>query len=153
MRKLLTSLLVLSVITAAGFAAQPTSAASDNTAFRSINAADYQWAPFAEGSPLSVVPLWGDRNRSGEYAILLKLPAGFKAPVHSHSLEYHALSVQGNWIHTDAAGQPAQPLAQGSYVYQPAKINRSDACAGPQDCILFIHQRGRFDFTPAKPAS
>lgn len=124
-------------------------AADDGPAMRSADAAGYAWQPFAENSPLSFTPLWGERARGGEYAMLLKLPAGFKAGVHSHSADYHAISVQGRWVHTDPAGRPAQPLSQGSYVFQPGGVEHDDACVGPQDCILFVHQHGSYDALPA----
>ena len=34
------------------------------------------------------------------------------------------------------------------YVMQPAKGLHNDACAGPEECILFIRMTGPFDFIP-----
>ena len=46
-----------------------------------IPADQMQWQEMGPGSPLKMVILWGDRSK-GEYAMLLKMPAGFVAPVH-----------------------------------------------------------------------
>jgi hypothetical protein len=34
---------------------------------------------------------------------------------------------------------------------QPGLQNHNDVCKGPDACILFIHQRAKGDFIPAKP--
>lgn len=50
-----------------------------------MRAADQMdWKEVAAGSPLKAVLLWGTRS-SGDYAMLLKIPAGFAVPVHAHS--------------------------------------------------------------------
>ena len=45
----------------------------------------------ASGSPVKRTILWGDRNK-GEYAQLLRIPAGFVAPIHAHSGDYHGVA-------------------------------------------------------------
>jgi hypothetical protein len=104
------------------------------------------WEPFF-GGPLQMAKLWGDRDQ-GAYGMLLKMPAGFEAGSHAHTSDYHAINVQGTWLHT-MDGQTKE-LPVGSYVMQPGKQFHNDACKGPDDCILFIQQDAKGDFIPAE---
>lgn len=107
-----------------------------------------QWQEMGPGSPIKIAILWGDRN-SGEYAMLLKMPAGFVAPIHAHTGDYHGMNVTGTWRHSFDGGED-RTLPPGSYVFQPGMGMHGDACAGPEDCILFIHQYVKGDFIPKK---
>lgn len=113
-----------------------------------IPAGEIVFEPFAPAPQLQVAKLWGDRAQ-GEYGMLLKFPAGFEAGLHSHTGDYHGINLQGTWVHTLADGQTKE-LPPGSYVMQPGMQNHNDVCKGPSDCIIFIHQRAKGDFIPAK---
>ena len=116
-----------------------------------IPAPDIKLEPYAAGVPLQVAKLWGDRAKGGDYGMLLKLPAGFEAGMHAHTLDYYAVSVQGTWVHTvEGDTTPPKELPVGSYVFQPGKQMHNDICKSKVDCILFIHQHGKGDFIPAK---
>ena len=110
-----------------------------------------KWEPAAPGSPLMVAPLWGgDRSKSTDHGFLLKIPGGFEAGGHSHTAAYHAVAIQGAWIHTNDATNKGRDYPVGSYVYQPGKQVHNDICKGPGECIVFLHQHGPNDFVPAK---
>ena len=109
-----------------------------------------KWQPAAPGSPLQIGILWGDRAKGPEYAMLLKLPAGSEAGWHSHTAAYHAVAVQGTWVHTSSKGGKPIELPPGGYVMQPGKEVHNDSCKGTADCIIFIHQHAPGDFIPAK---
>jgi hypothetical protein len=115
---------------------------------------DLAWEAYAPGAAPSVAPLWGDRAKSGDYGILLRLPPGYVAGMHSHSADSEAVLIQGTWVHT-VDGDPSsnRDLTPGAYVFQPGKQNHDDACKGKVDCIVFVHQRGKGDFLPARLAS
>jgi hypothetical protein len=71
--------------------------------------------------------------------------------MHAHTGDYHAVSLQGTWVHTvEGETTPAKELPPGSYVFQPGKQMHDDACKGKQECIVFIHQHAKGDFVPAK---
>lgn len=118
-----------------------------------IPAGELHWEAYAPGVPLQIAALWGDRAKGGDYAMLLKLPAGFDSGMHAHTLDYRAIGVQGTWVHTQEGETSAPELGPGSFVMQPGKQFYSDACKGKQDCIVFIHQHGKSDYIPAKPSA
>src|SRR5262249_51635430 len=107
-----------------------------------------KWEDLIPGAPLKMARLWGDRSK-GEYAMLLKLPAGFEAGIHAHTADYYGITTQGTWVHTNEDGTP-RDLPPGSYVFQPGKVMHNDSCKGTADCILFIHQHAKGDFIPGK---
>jgi quercetin dioxygenase-like cupin family protein len=137
------SLLVgLSLLAAAGLGYVAANAKSGT-----MTAADQlEWRERRPGSPVKMVILWGNPNM-GEYATLLKFPAGFVAPIHAHTGDYHGMSLSGTWRHSFEGGEE-RDLPPGSYVFQPGLEMHGDACVGSQDCVLFIHQYVKDDFIP-----
>jgi len=92
--------------------------------------------------------LWGD-PKGNDYAVLLRLPPGFTPGPHGHTAAYHGVSIQGTWTHV-FGDDDIRSLPPASYVMQPGGAEHNDAYAGPEDCILFIHQHGAQDFIPPK---
>ena len=105
-----------------------------------------EWTELSPGSPVKMTPLWGDRS-AGEYAMLIKIPAGFVAPIHAHTGDYYGMNLTGTWRHSFDGGEQ-KDMPPGSYVFQPGMGWHGDACIGPEDCILFIHQHVKGDFIP-----
>jgi hypothetical protein len=135
-------LLGLFLTTAAGFGY----AADSPKTGTMVPADQMEWRELNPGSPVKMTLLWGDRS-TGEYAMLLKLPAGFVAPIHAHTGDYYGMNVKGTWRHSFDGGEE-KDLPQGSYVFQPGMGWHGDSCIGPDDCILFIHQHVKGDFIP-----
>jgi hypothetical protein len=112
-------------------------------------AADIKWETLMGG--LQIAKLWGDRDKGPEYGALLKFPGGADSGMHAHTGDYHAVSLQGTWVHTiEGETAPAKELPPGSYVFQPGKQMHGDLCKGKVDCVIFVHQHAKGDFIPAK---
>ena len=92
--------------------------------------------------------LWGDWNK-GPYGMIVRIEAGHVAPLHSHTADYHGVSIQGNWIHTSPDGTE-HVVTPGSYAFQAGGKNHGDRCRGPEDCFILINMQGPRDFIPAK---
>jgi Domain of unknown function (DUF4437) len=110
-------------------------------------AGELEWVDHTPGSPVKRAMLWGSRESGNDYGMLLKLPAGFVAPIHAHAGDYHGLNLTGTWRHSFDGGAQ-KDLPSGSYVFQPGMGMHGDACVGPEDCILFIHQHSKGSFIP-----
>jgi quercetin dioxygenase-like cupin family protein len=122
-------------------------ACADDAKIGTMTASDQmEWRELAPGSPVKMVILWGDRNK-GEYAMLIKIPAGFVAPIHAHTGDYHGVNLTGTWRHSFDGGEQ-KDMSPGSYVFQPGMGMHGDACLGSEDCVLFIHQYVKGDFIP-----
>lgn len=107
---------------------------------RSVN--DLVWEKGGPG--LHFALLWGDWTKD-EYGMIVRIKAGHAAPTHSHTSNYHGVTIQGNWVHTFGENDDRK-LAPGGYAFQTAKENHGDRCEGPQDCLILIHQHGARDF-------
>jgi len=107
-------------------------------------AADLKWV-HNPGSPEGVMMavLWGDPEKGGHGAIH-KFPAGFKAPLHTHSADLHAVVISGTIIHGDSAGKETR-LGPGSYIFSPHTDKHSTACDAASECQMFVSANGKFD--------
>ncbi len=92
--------------------------------------------------------VWGDATRSahGEF---VRFPAGFVSPVHHHSHAYHGVIIEGVLSNPMGRDETAKPLPAGSYYYVPAGAIHTTRCVSDQDCLIYLHQDGPFDFVPA----
>ena len=100
---------------------------------------------WVKGGPgLHFALLWGDWTK-GNYGMVVKIEAGHAAPKHSHTSDYHGVTIQGKWVHT-FGDNDHRTLTPGSYAFQSGKEDHGDRCEGPQDCLILIHQHGARDF-------
>lgn len=113
---------------------------------------DIQWAPVDPNNAAGpqIAPLWGDPTR-GPYGALLRVPAGFESPMHTHSHDERVVVIAGASVHwgegEDAAN--ARIMTAGDYMLMPAGVRHVSAATDDAECIEFITQDGRFDFALA----
>lgn len=117
-------------------------------------AADMKWADM-EGAPgVKIADLWGDHTK-GAYGSLIKFPAGWSAPLHTHTHDMSIVVISGTFIHTPE-GKPEVRLGPGSAMKQPGGgYKHSTACDKASECVFFAESKGAFDLHPveeAKPA-
>lgn len=118
-----------------------TSAAiAENHLSKSIN--DLAWENGGPGLDFALV--WGDWTKN-DYGMIVRIKAGSAAPEHSHTSDYHGVTIQGKWVHTFGKDDH-RTMPPGSYAFQSGKEDHGDRCAGPQDCLILIHQHGPRDF-------
>ena len=104
-----------------------------------IPAEKIPWAEEAPGQPQRLGRLWGERSE-GPAGTLLRVPAGFVAPVHTHTADYRAVVIRGTWRHwyTEDKTDDAPPLEAGSYWTQRANQWHADACISDTPCIILL---------------
>ena len=103
---------------------------------------DLEKLNWVERGPVRVVPLWGDD--SGESAFLLRNKPGYAGAMHTHSEDYHGVTLQGTWL-KKMDDDSVKEIPTGTHVLQVKSELHIDDCAGPEDCILFIHFEGPRD--------
>lgn len=149
MTKKLALMFGVSLITAIGLGFSLGNAGGHVTGGIMTNADSHDWQPMGD-SGLAQAVLWGD-PATGAFGRLIRLPAGFEAPTHWHTGDYHVVLVAGIWRHSFRDGDTdSQDLNVGSYVFQPAGGYHGDLCVGPDDCILFQIQDVAADFNPVE---
>jgi quercetin dioxygenase-like cupin family protein len=107
-------------------------------------AEDLKWTD-APGAPPGVkqATLWGDSTK-GAFGAMQKFPAGFSAPMHTHSSELHMVVVSGTVIH-GPEGAPEKRLGPGSYLLLTPTYKHTTACDKASECVSFIEGKGKFD--------
>jgi hypothetical protein len=118
---------------------------------------DLKWTPIdpnAGAAGPQISPINGDPMKGAHYT-LMKLPAGFVAPMHSHSNEYWSVQVQGTMTHWEETGTEAaaKKIGPGGWWSVPGKIKHQDHCLPGADCILAVVQKKKFDFKAAVAAA
>ena len=97
------------------------------------------------GAPgVKFADLWGS-HVSGAFGALLKLPAGFAVPLHTHTYEIKAVVLSGTYIQVPE-GKPEFRIGPGSYFLQPGgNYRHTTACDKASECVLFVESKGAFD--------
>ena len=102
-------------------------------------AADLTWADLdPKGAPgVKVATLWGDVAK-GPFGAFFELPAGFAAPLHTHTNEMKLVIVSGTYIQAPQ-GKNAVRLGPGSYLLQPGgNYQHTTSCDPAAPCIFFV---------------
>lgn len=156
------SVLTLSMVVAlpVGALAQGTGTTSAKTAPKPAEsrlvvmpASDMKWTDLDPvGAPgVKVADLWGN-HATGAFGGLFKLPAGFAAPLHTHTHDMKVVIVSGTYIQAPE-GKPEFRLGPGSYFMQPGGSYRhTTTCDKASDCVFLVESKGPFDLKPVGAA-
>lgn len=109
-------------------------------------AADLKWSDLdPAGAPgVKVAALWGDHTK-GAFGAFFKLPAGFTAPLHTHTHDMNVVFVSGTYIQ-GPEGKPEFRLGPGSYLMQPGgNYRHTTSCDKASECLFFVESKGAFD--------
>jgi anti-sigma factor ChrR (cupin superfamily) len=118
-----------------------------------ISASELKWTDLdPNGAPgVKVADLWGDHTK-GPFGAMFKLPAGFAAPLHTHTHEMKLVMVSGTYLQAPE-GKAEFALGPGSYLLQPGgNYRHTTRCDKASDCVFFVTSNGAFDLLPAGPA-
>ena len=111
-----------------------------------LPAADMKWEDLdPKGAPgVKIVDLWGNHAK-GAYGAILKLPAGFTVPLHTHTHAMKVVFLSGTYLQTPE-GKSEVRLGPGSYMLQPGGGYRHvTSCDKASECVFFLESSGPFD--------
>jgi hypothetical protein len=109
-------------------------------------AGDLKWTDLEPtGAPgVKIADLWGDHTK-GAFGAFLKLPAGFAAPLHTHTHDMKVVFLSGTYIQ-GPEGQPEFRLGPGSYLAQPGgNYRHTTSCDKASECVFYFESDGAFD--------
>jgi hypothetical protein len=112
-------------------------------------ATDLKWTDLdPNGAPgVKIADLWGDHTK-GAFGAYLKLPAGFAAPLHTHTHDMKVVFLSGTYVQAPE-GKPEVRLGPGSYMMQPGgNYRHTTSCDKASDCLFFVESNGAFDLKP-----
>jgi anti-sigma factor ChrR (cupin superfamily) len=116
-------------------------------------AADLKWVDLdPKGAPgVKIADLWGDHTK-GAFGAFFKFPAGFAAPLHTHTNAVRIVVVSGTFLQTPE-GKAEVKLGPGSYLYQPGDgYKHTTGCDKAAECLFFAESTGKFDLIPVETA-
>jgi hypothetical protein len=114
---------------------------------------DLKWTDLdPKGAPgVKVADLWGDHTK-GAFGAVFKLPAGFVAPLHTHTNAMKVVFISGTYIQAPE-GKPEVRLGPGSYMMQPGgNYRHTTSCDKASECVFFVEGTGKFDLKPVETA-
>jgi quercetin dioxygenase-like cupin family protein len=115
-------------------------------------AADLKWTPLDPSAPgVMIADLFGDHAK-GAFGAFIKFPAGFAAPLHTHTHSVRIVVVSGTFVQTPE-GKAEVRLGPGSYLWQPGgSYKHVTACDKASECLFFAESTGKFDILPVQGA-
>ena len=140
---------VLAQSTGGARANKPQAAASRPPIF--MPSAGLKWTDLdPKGAPgVKVADLWGDHAK-GAFGAFFKLPAGFVAPLHTHTYDMKVVFLSGTYIQAPE-GKAEVRLGPGSYMMQPGgNYRHTTSCDKTSECVFFVESSGKFDLRPVE---
>ena len=104
------------------------------------------WEPLkGEGIPpgVQIAMLRGDLAAGGG-ELLVRLPAHYTFPNHSHTSDEHYVWIQGDFTYIAEDGT-ATPLSRHAYISLPGNVPHALKC-GKTPCIFYVRYAGPFDY-------
>jgi hypothetical protein len=149
-----------SLVLASAVQAQETGSATAKKATKAaarqpvvVPASDLKWTDLdPAGAPgVKVADLWGDHTK-GAFGAFFKLPAGFAAPLHTHTHDMKVVFVSGMYIQ-GPEGKREFRLGPGSYLMQPGgNYRHTTSCDRAAECVFFVESNGAFDLKLVEPS-
>lgn len=113
-----------------------------------LSATGLQWFDLdpVNAPGVQLATLWGD-PAGGAFGAFMRLPAGFDAPLHTHTHPMKVVFVSGTYIQ-EPEGAPVVRLGPGSFMMQPGGDYRHrTSCDADADCVFFVESAGAFDMS------
>jgi quercetin dioxygenase-like cupin family protein len=137
------------LVALATVSAAPQSAAQSAAPTASVVAAgELKWVDVPD-TPAKMATVKGDAK--GPNSSFIKLPAGFSAPLHSHTADHQVAVVAGTLTMT-LEGGTAKKLGPGSWFEFTGKKKHVTTCDAGADCVLFLVAKAAWDLVPAVAA-
>jgi anti-sigma factor ChrR (cupin superfamily) len=141
-----TTLAALAAVSLMAAPAEAKSPASSGKATL-VSVEELKWVD-VPNTPVKMATVKGD-SAKGAHASFLKLPAGFSAPLHSHTADHHVAVVSGTMVLTPEGGT-AKKLGPGSWFEFTGKKKHVTACDAGADCVIYVVSKGAWDLVPAE---
>jgi hypothetical protein len=111
-------------------------------------ASEMKWTDLDPGAPgVKFADLWGN-HATGAFGAFFKLPAGFKAPLHTHTYDMNVVIISGTYIQAPE-GKAEFRIGSGSYFQQPGgNYRHTTSCDEAADCVFFVESKGPYDLKP-----
>jgi len=113
--------------------------------------ADMKWTDLdpKTGPGVKIADISGDHTK-GAFSAFIKFPAGFAAPLHTHTNAVKIIVVSGTFLQ-QPEGKAEFRLGPGSYLFQPGgDYKHTTSCDKASECLIFAESIGAFDLKPVE---
>jgi hypothetical protein len=115
--------------------------------FVEVPSGEMKWEEFFPRGPLESFMVGSKEAKHGPTAFFIKFKGGFDSGWHVHESAYTGVILTGTILETSKGSDGPKPLGPGSYYRQPKVVHRTQ-CTGTAECLVYIHEEGKFSFTP-----
>lgn len=105
-----------------------------------------KWAPNAAAPEVKTATVWGDPEK-GAHGAFHKFPAGFSAPLHTHSGNGKIVVVSGTMAMAGEDGKEMK-FPAGSFYTQPNTFKHTTKCLAGADCVAYYESDAKWDLKP-----
>jgi anti-sigma factor ChrR (cupin superfamily) len=107
-----------------------------------------KWITNPANAAVGMAVVWGDPDK-GAFAAFNRFPAGFTAPLHTHTANTRIVVVQGTMSFAGADGKETK-YPVGSYYTQPNTFPHVTKCLAGSECIIYIEGDAKWDLKPVE---
>jgi hypothetical protein len=107
-----------------------------------------KWVPNPARPDVTMAVVWGDPDK-GAFAAFNRFPAGFTAPLHTHTASTRIVVIKGTMSMTGADGKETK-YPVGSFYTQPNTFPHTTRCLAGSDCLVYIEGDAKWDLKPVE---
>ena len=122
--------------------------AADAPALVAFTPSQLKWVPNPARPDVKMAVVWGDPDK-GAFAAFNQFPAGFTAPLHTHTANTRLVVVKGTMSMTGADGKEMK-FPVGSFYNQPNTFPHTTKCLAGADCLVYIEGDAKWDLKPVE---
>jgi hypothetical protein len=109
---------------------------------------ELKWVPNPARPDVEMAVVWGDPDK-GAFAAFNRFPAGFTAPLHTHTASTRIVVIKGTMSLTGADGKEMK-YPVGSFYTQPNTFPHTTKCLAGSDCLVYIEGDAKWDLKPVE---
>lgn len=128
--------------------AKPAAKAKPAASLTLVTPDQLKWEPNPGAPEVKMATVWGDAKK-GAHGAFHKFPAGFTAPLHTHSADLRAVVISGTMIEAGEDGKETK-LPPGSFFAQPHTVKHVTKCDTGSECVIYATANKAFDFHPVE---
>jgi len=107
-----------------------------------------KWVANTSAPGVMTAVAWGDPDK-GAHGAFHKFPAGFTAPLHTHSANSRIVVISGTMAMAGEDGKEMK-FPAGSFYTQPNTFKHVRKCLAGSECLVYLEADGKWDLKPAE---
>jgi hypothetical protein len=112
-----------------------------------VSADELKWVDLPDVPGVKTATVWGNPAK-GPHRQFHKFPAGFAAPLHSHTADHSVVVVSGTLV-LGTEGEADKRLGPGSYFEFTGKKKHTTKCEAGADCVLYSEGKSAWNVVMA----